>query len=135
MTPEEWRTIRHFTPEEFDCPGEPGTGLGMDYDFMRRLDFAREIAGVPFVVTSGYRSEAHNESVGGRPLSAHLKGKAGDIATPTASVRYHVLRGAYLAGFRRIEIAPRHVHLDSMEDPAHPVELALFLDPQTGRIV
>lgn len=34
----------------------------------------------PVFLTNGYRTEAHNRRVGGRPQSRHLFGMAGDIA-------------------------------------------------------
>lgn len=135
MTGAEWATIKHFVPVEFDSPDEPGSGEGMDYRHVRMLDYARELAGVPFVITSGYRSEAHNKKVGGRPLSAHRFFKGTDIEAATPRRRFYVLKGLYGAGFTRIEIAPGHVHADTMADEEHPSNLALYYDSATGALV
>lgn len=43
------------------------------------LDRVREASGMPVFVTSGFRSKAVNERVGGVKSSAHLKGLAADI--------------------------------------------------------
>ncbi len=45
------------------------------------LDPLRERWGKPIVVTSGYRSQALNHSVGGSSTSAHLSGLAADVVT------------------------------------------------------
>ena len=45
------------------------------------LDPLREAWGKPIYVTSGFRSEALNNVVGGSKTSHHLKGQAADITT------------------------------------------------------
>ena len=57
--------MRNFNINEFDCPSEKGSGKLMDKRFLELLDNARDIAGVPFKITSGYRTKAHNREVGG----------------------------------------------------------------------
>jgi hypothetical protein len=37
----------------------------MDKHFLRLLDNARQIAGIPFKINSGFRTPKHNEKVGG----------------------------------------------------------------------
>ena len=56
--------MRYFNVAEFECPC--CHLVHMDHNFIMRLSDAREIAGVPFVVNSGYRYEKHNadEEVG-----------------------------------------------------------------------
>ena len=46
---------------------------------MDRLQKLRDATGVPMIVTSGYRSPAHNRAVGGVKNSRHLRGEAFDI--------------------------------------------------------
>ena len=43
------------------------------------LNPIREAYGKPIIVTSGYRCEALNKKVGGKPTSQHLRGEAVDI--------------------------------------------------------
>ena len=45
--------LTYFKISEFDSPDEVGSGYRMDTDFLRRLDTARGIAGIPFKINSG----------------------------------------------------------------------------------
>ena len=81
---------RHFTLSEFDSPDKPGSGDRMDRNFVAMLDEARDIAGVSFKVTSGYRTELRNREVGGKVNSSHLIGKAADIHAPTSMLRFRI---------------------------------------------
>ena len=72
--------LNYFTLSEFDSPDLPNSGVNMDRDFLAKLEIAREYAGTPFRITSGYRTAERNKQVGGVPDSAHTKGHAADIA-------------------------------------------------------
>jgi len=89
---------------------------GLDRGFVSMLDYARQLAGVPFVITSGYRSPEHNAEIGGVPDSAHTKGLAVDIRVHNSSCRFLILRALLKVGFRRIELAPHHIHVDIDQD-------------------
>ena len=56
-------TLRYFKLSEFDSPDEPGSGAKMQPETLQMLDAARHIAGVPFKITSGYRTKEHNRKV------------------------------------------------------------------------
>ena len=88
----------------------------MNPKFLKMLDKAREIAGVPFVITSGYRCEVHNKAVGSTSTN-HTSGKAADIAATSNTIRGKILRGLYLAGFQRIGIAKTFIHCDISDAP------------------
>lgn len=109
---------------EFACPccGR----VELDATFVLKLDLAREIAGVPFVITSGYRCPAHNAEVGGVKQSAHMAGLAADIACPDSVTRLKILRGLIVAGFRRIGIGKNFVHCDV--DTSKPNNVWLYED-------
>ena len=47
----------------------------------------RDHLGRPVVVSSGYRSPALNQAVGGAPNSAHVQGRAADITVPGVKPR------------------------------------------------
>ena len=104
--------MKWFNYSEFDSPDEPGSGNNMDVDFLDMLDKAREFAGIPFVITSGYRTQAHNRQVGGKADSSHLQGCAADIACGTSRDRFLIVTALLHAGFDRIGIAGDFVHVD-----------------------
>ena len=110
--------MKYFTLDEFDCPSLPNSGKNMDTNFLTKLEEAREIAGVPFKITSGYRTKEHNEAVGGVPNSSHLIGVAADIAVSSGSERYTILNALIKAGFKRIGVAKTFIHCDT--DPNKP---------------
>jgi len=111
---------QYFNRREVAC--QCGCGAAMvDMRFMDRLDRARGVAGVPFVVRSGLRCPTHNAKIGGKANSAHLRGLAADIATPDSRTRYHVLRAAFAVGFQRIGIGRDFIHLDT--DPSLPQDV------------
>lgn len=92
--------------------------MDINPDSLKRLNRAREIAGIPFIVTSAYRSPEHNKRVGGAPDSAHLRGRAFDIRCNNTRERYCIIHGALAAGFTRIGVGKSFVHLD--DDPSLP---------------
>jgi len=110
--------LKHFNFEEFDCPTLEGSGLPtsdggkMCIDFLHKLDEAREIAGVPFKITSGYRSPQHNLDVGGRVGSSHIKGLAVDIACVNSHQRQKILTALIQVGFKRVGIGKSFLHTD-----------------------
>ena len=66
--------LRHFSTVEFRCKCGCGVGMEkMDADLLQMLDEARELAGIPFPLSSAYRCPKHNKAVGGAHLSAHSR--------------------------------------------------------------
>ncbi len=112
----------YFTEEEV---------AGLVSEFVAKLDLARKVAEVPFVIASGLRTPEKNQSVvGAVPDSAHLKGLAVDLALSDDGQLCKVIEGALSAGIHRIGIyfdrsepkpRPTHVHLD--DDPDKPAEV------------
>ena len=113
--------MKHFKLSEFDSPDLPGSGELMDDTFLQMFDKARDIAGVPFIVTSGYRTPQHNQLVGGVDSSAHTKGYAADISCRDSKSRYNIVNSLQVAGFTRIGIASTFIHCDN--DPEKPQEV------------
>jgi len=103
-------SYKYFKKEEFACPC-CGKNEIKD-EFLEKLDEAREIAGVPFVITSGYRCSKHNKEVGGSPTSSHLKGLAADIKTTSSKQRYKILNALLKVGFKRVGIGQNFIHVD-----------------------
>ena len=84
-----------------------------------KLDHARDVAGIPFYITSDYRPGDRR---------AHGRASAADFSTRprsglvTSHERFLTLRGLFVAGFHRIGIYDRHFHVDV--DPELPQEVA-----------
>ena len=113
--------MKYFTLDEFDCPSLPNSGKNMDSGFLAKLEQAREIAGIPFKITSGYRTKDHNAEVGGVPNSSHLIGVAADIAVSSGADRYIILNALIKAGFKRIGVAKTFIHCDTDETKSNSV--------------
>ena len=106
--------MRHFRLEEFDSPDTPGSGAGMDRHFLELFDRIREDAGIPFVITSGYRTVRHNaELKGSTPNLAHLSGRAADIRAITGRDNWLIVAASIRNGIRRIGIGKNFVHVDN----------------------
>lgn len=109
----------YFSAREFYC--QCGCGLGveaMQPAFLHRLIAARSLSAAPFVINSSIRCRKHNATVGGVDASAHVGGWAADIAAVSSPRRYQILIAAQTAGFNRIGIGSKFVHLDC--DPGKP---------------
>ena len=118
--------LNYFTLSEFDCPSLPDSGKNMDSNFLYKLDHARDIAGISFKITSGYRTKEHNESLRDRgykasPNSSHLIGVAADIAVSGGADRYIILSALIKAGFRRIGVAKTFIHCDTDDSKPNSV--------------
>lgn len=116
--------LKYFTLDEFDSPDLPNSGVNMDKSFLEKLDLAREYAGIPFKITSGYRSKEANEKAGGVKGSSHLIGVAADIAISNGQERCIILSALIKAGFKRVGIAKGFLHCDT--DPNKPNSFWLY---------
>ena len=94
---------------------------GMNPRLAVLLDQMREKAEIPIFITCGYRSPEHNAEIGGVEDSAHTKGLAADRRCHDNITRYKLVRAAMSVGFKRIEVANRHIHVDLDETKPMPV--------------
>lgn len=117
----------NFTPGELACKGT-GAAFPLSADteaFLDRLQALRDALGFPFVITSGYRSPAHNSAVGGVGDSPHVKGRAVDIRV-YGERALMVVSYARQFGFTGVGVSQkgahgaRFIHLDDTEGPARP---------------
>lgn len=113
--------LNYFSLSEFDCPSLPDSGKNMDINFLHKLDHARDIAGISFKITSGYRTKEHNAEVGGVPNSSHLIGVAADISVSSGADRYVILNALIRAGFKRIGVAKTFIHCDTDDSKPNSV--------------
>tara|TARA_R110000851_G_scaffold268235_2_gene420930 strand:+ start:2989 stop:3351 length:363 start_codon:yes stop_codon:yes gene_type:complete len=113
--------LNYFDLEEFDSPDIQNSGRLMDVSFLEMLDEARDIAEVPFIISSGYRSPAYNEKVGGVSNSSHLKGLAADITCTESTERFIIINSLLLAGFNRIGVGKTFIHVDNDPDKTSDV--------------
>lgn len=98
--------FKYFKPEEIE---------GLDPELVAKLDTARHVAGIPFVITSGRRTVDENEKATGIDRSAHIKGLAVDLRLedkPESYSRYLLVNALLSAGFKRIGIYDHHIHVD-----------------------
>ncbi len=108
---------KYFKLTEFDSPDQPGSGEMMEPAVVLALDNARDLAGFPFVVTSGFRSIAHNRSLiraglPASPKSSHLLGWAVDLRVDNSERAYLMVEALLDAGFNRIGISQKFIHAD-----------------------
>jgi len=108
------------TDKMVDCP----CGCGMTIEsseLWEKLEIARAIASVPFVITSGARCPWYNDvKKGFSKTSSHRLGLAVDIAAPNSATRFKILKALFNAGFTRIGYnGPKkfiHVDVDTNKD-------------------
>ena len=88
----------------------------MNKSFLNMIQELRDQLNRPLTITSGFRCQSHNLSVGGSVSSFHLIGRAADIACYSSHDRYTLLKAAIKLGFGGIGIYPFFVHLDNRID-------------------
>ena len=97
MRPSDWDAFRYFEPGEFSHPDF------MSRELLAKLEIARALARVPFVLTSTFRENDER---------SHGDGDAVDIACVSSSDRHAIISSLLIAGFVRIGIYPEHIHAD-----------------------
>lgn len=107
---------RFFSNNDFYNASPSCSIQDMSASFLSRLDQAREYAGVPFVVNSGFRTLEHEKKQGRDGSSSHTKGIAVDIQAMTLRDRYLILQGLLKAGFTRIGVGETFIHVDGDPD-------------------
>jgi len=103
---------KYFKQSEFDSPDKSGTGEYMQQALLDKLNHARELSGIPFVINSGYRTQEHNKKTGGEPNSSHCRGWAADIGFKSGSAAYLIFNALQRAGFNRIGLYRSWIHCD-----------------------
>ena len=109
--------FKYFTYNEFDCKGGIGKGESMDNNFICLLDDARELAGIPFKITSGYRTPEYNKKLidygyKASITSSHIIGLAADIEVKKSEDRYRIIGSLMSVGIHRIGVGKDFIHCD-----------------------
>lgn len=104
---------------------KPNEIISLDPELVYLLDKARDIAGIPFIISSGYRKKEQNIKVGGVKDSAHLTGKAVDLYCKNSHDRLKIVASLIAVGFVRIGLGQGHVHVDIDEEKPQEV---LFIE-------
>ena len=102
--------MRFFKSIEFNCPC--CQKAIMDTRFLNMINQARDLANIPFNITSGYRCKNYNNVIGGVNESAHISGLAADISCENSSNRLIIIEALLDTGFKRIGIANNFIHMD-----------------------
>ena len=113
--------MKHFNYSEFDSPDVQGSGQLMDKTLLEMLDDVRDKFDKPIHITSGYRTEQHNEAIGGTENSSHLKGLAVDISCKNSKDRFDLINCLLDVGFSRIGVASTFIHADIDTDKVQGV--------------
>lgn len=107
VVPPPGKPYKHFSQAEVDK-------WKMVPALWKILDEMRELAGLPFIITSGLRTKEENDATAGSVgNSAHLRGLAVDLQCSENIKRTMMLRGIYASKTAVfVEIAQRHIHID-----------------------
>lgn len=104
--------LRYFKPEEFEKATPACSIDDMDEAFLLKLDDARSICFVPFVINSAFRSKDYEKSKNRSGTSSHCKGLAVDIRCNSSADRLRILLALLAVGFRRIGLYSTFIHID-----------------------
>jgi uncharacterized protein YcbK (DUF882 family) len=83
--------MRYFKPEEFISCKPSCSVEQMNASFLQKLDTARELAQVPFVLLSAYRSPEHDLSRGRSGRGYHTLGRAVDVKCIDGLSRWRII--------------------------------------------
>ena len=108
---------RNFSRSEFACKGTNccGHSAPIQPELISALQALRDQLNLPLSITSGFRCNRHNESVGGATRSFHTLGMAADVACPDGLTAEDLAQAAEtISAFQQggIGIYPSWVHLD-----------------------
>lgn len=108
--------LKYFTDSDFTKCVPPCKLTDMDENFMKKLDIARMVAKIPFVPTSGLRTQIWELEQGRDGTSSHTKGVAIDLAVKDSTSRYKIINSLLSVGLNRIGIGKNFIHVDIDKD-------------------
>ena len=120
------KSSEHFSENELMCKCGECTYLGMDTDFMEKLEKVRNSVGKPMALSSAHRCPAHNARVSSTGTNGpHTTRMAIDIRC-SGKLAHEILVAAMLFGFTGIGVSQkgnhgsRFIHLDLIESDNRP---------------
>lgn len=129
------KASEHFDWDEIVCK-DGHNSLEFPPRAQRHLHMMEELRcfiGIIFIVSSWFRTEAHNKSVGGENGSLHTKGCATDITFGSAVLKNPALIAAMRLFWEyqnnvnecigAMIVYPWGIHFDSNDDPDHQAAL------------
>lgn len=108
-------TAKYFNESEFKACSPSCSLQDMKQHTMDKLDAARELAGIPFVLNSAYRPPEWEKKRGRTGTGAHPHGCGVDIRCNTSANRLKIVQACLSVGFTRIGIGNTYIHVD--DDP------------------
>lgn len=111
----------NFSWWEFESPDAPGV-RGIRIEFVERLQLSRDISGIAYIVSSGWRTPKHHSAiyealgVSPAPNSAHPDGWASDLVFATSYRAHKMMTGLLQVGFPRIIVYSNFIHVDMHPD-------------------
>ena len=106
--------MKYFNKIEF-VMGNENVFDKMDMDLLSRIDSLRELVGEPLRITSSFRDEDYNASVGGSKSSMHLKGRAVDLQCNNGTLRRKIVKNALDLGLS-VGVAKLFIHIDNRDN-------------------
>lgn len=109
MDDRQWSRLKFFSQGEKDSHGDLSFPHPekMSFVLMRKLDRARVLATVPFVISSSWRDNDRR---------THGRGEAVDIRATSSGKRMRIVRALIAVDFARIGIYDVHIHADVGEE-------------------
>lgn len=101
-----------FSEKEFSSLTPSCSLEDMSPAFMHKLDLARSIAGIPFVLNCAFRPYEWEISHGRNGLSYHCAGRAVDVRCKSSENRYKVILACLKVGLK-VGIYKDFLHIDN----------------------
>jgi len=106
-------TSKYFKETEFRAASPACSLQDMQQDFITLLDRIREVANIPFIINSAYRTFEHEKNKGRSGNSAHTEGRAVDIRALDGRSKFLIVDAALKCGITRIGFYKNFIHLDN----------------------
>lgn len=108
--------LKYFKNEEFNDREVEDSWINMHDDFLLAIDKAREISGIPWKITSAYRTQETNQRLlkqgyKASPTSEHMHGCGIDVSCTNAADAWKIISAAKDVGITRVGISKGFIHL------------------------